>query len=69
MYSKLPPGILFGGTRQFGLFSECLDFQHTPNETLIDKVGIIEGQYCTLNHASSSIGWPIESERLTWRDM
>lgn len=67
MYAKLPPGILHRGTRQFGLFTECLNFRHEP--PIDDGVGVIEGQYCTINHASSSIGAPIDSERLTWRDM
>lgn len=67
MYSKLPPGILHRGTRQFGLFNECLNFKYTPKE--VDEVGLIEGQYCTINHATRSHGYPIDSERLTWRDM
>ena len=67
MYAKLPPGILHGGVRQFGLFKECLDFQYTPNQT--DEIGVIDGQYCTINHASNSLGYPIESDSLQWRDM
>lgn len=66
MYAKLPPGILHGGTRQFGLFSECLDFRYEPPD---DGVEVIEGQYCSLNYVHFGIGAPIENPTLTWRDM
>lgn len=66
MYSKLPPGILHRNVRHFGLFTECLNFQHTSTSA---DIGIIKGQYCTISHTSSSIGLPIDKDRLHWRDM
>ncbi|KAG5669356.1 hypothetical protein PVAND_017244 [Polypedilum vanderplanki] len=51
MSSKISFGILHGNTRQFGLFTECLDFKHTTEN---EKIGIIYGQYCTVNQISFS---------------
>ncbi|XP_070501272.1 nose resistant to fluoxetine protein 6-like isoform X2 [Chironomus tepperi] len=66
MYAKLPPGILHRNVRQFGLFTECLNLKHTAAD---DTVGLIQGQYCTITHTSSSSGSPIDSDRLEWRDI
>ncbi|KAL7038797.1 hypothetical protein ACKWTF_009696 [Chironomus riparius] len=66
MYAKLPPGILHRNVRQFGLFNECLNLKHTATD---ENVGLIQGQYCTINHVSSSNGLPIDNDRLVWKDI
>lgn len=66
MYAKLPPGILHRNVRQFGLFTECLNLKH---KSVDENIGLIQGQYCTITHISSSNGLPIDNDRLEWRDM
>jgi hypothetical protein len=62
--AKVPSGILHGVRRNYGLFTECVNFGHQSNST---AVGFIQGKYCLVDYKTLNNGTQI-SETNKWID-